>query len=145
MRHHFRHPQAMFNKGSLFYSHCAYFGNFLVFSSYPHHSTIPSLILQSLWNSGMMWITGKTLTNSQNRVRKKSFVGTFCFSNCHIIGLDTGGLVFLVSALLQVFLLFFKKQQNIGPKKASYVYFSQKHCVVSLTRTAAIPLLLFTN
>jgi hypothetical protein len=26
----------------------------------------------------------------------KSFGGTFCFSNCHIIGLDTGGLVFLV-------------------------------------------------
>jgi hypothetical protein len=23
MRHHFRHPQAMFSKGSLFYSHCA--------------------------------------------------------------------------------------------------------------------------
>jgi hypothetical protein len=23
MRHHFRRPQAMFNKGSLFYSHCA--------------------------------------------------------------------------------------------------------------------------
>jgi hypothetical protein len=22
MRQHFRHPQAMFNKGSLFYSHC---------------------------------------------------------------------------------------------------------------------------
>jgi hypothetical protein len=22
MRHHFRHPQAMLNKGSLFYSHC---------------------------------------------------------------------------------------------------------------------------
>jgi hypothetical protein len=22
MRHHFRRPQAMFNKGSLFYSHC---------------------------------------------------------------------------------------------------------------------------
>jgi hypothetical protein len=22
LRHHFRHPQAMFNKGSLFYSHC---------------------------------------------------------------------------------------------------------------------------
>jgi hypothetical protein len=22
MRHHFRHPQAMFNKGSLFYNHC---------------------------------------------------------------------------------------------------------------------------
>jgi hypothetical protein len=40
----------------------------------------------------MMWITGKT--NSQNRLRKKSFGGTFCFSNCP---LDTGGLVFLVS------------------------------------------------
>jgi hypothetical protein len=24
MHHHFRHPQAMFNKGSLSYSHCAY-------------------------------------------------------------------------------------------------------------------------
>jgi hypothetical protein len=33
----------------------------------------------------------KKLTNSRNRVRKKSFGGTFCFSNCHIIG------VFLVS------------------------------------------------
>jgi hypothetical protein len=41
------------------------------------------------------------LTNSQNRVRKKSFGGTFCFSNCHIIRLDTGGLVFLVSAINQ--------------------------------------------
>jgi hypothetical protein len=40
----------------------------------------------------------KKITNSRNRVRKKSFGGTFCFSNCHIIGLDTGGLVFLVSA-----------------------------------------------
>jgi hypothetical protein len=39
------------------------------------------------------------ITNSQNRVRKKSFGGTFCFSNCHIIRLDTGGLVFLVSVL----------------------------------------------
>jgi hypothetical protein len=39
----------------------------------------------------------KKLTNSRNGVRKKSFGGTFCFSNCHIIGLDTGGLVFLVS------------------------------------------------
>jgi hypothetical protein len=39
----------------------------------------------------------KKLTNSRNRVRKKSFGGTFCFSNCHIIRLDTGGLVFLVS------------------------------------------------
>jgi hypothetical protein len=46
----------------------------------------------------MMWITGKKLTNSRNRDRKKSFGGTFCFSNCHIIWLDTGGLVFLVSA-----------------------------------------------
>jgi hypothetical protein len=26
MRHHFRHPQAMFNKGSLFYSHCVITG-----------------------------------------------------------------------------------------------------------------------
>jgi hypothetical protein len=26
MRHHFRHPQAMLNKGSLFYSHCAFDG-----------------------------------------------------------------------------------------------------------------------
>jgi hypothetical protein len=39
----------------------------------------------------------KKLTNSRNRVRKKSFGGEFCFSNRHIIGLDTGGLVFLVS------------------------------------------------
>jgi lipocalin len=39
----------------------------------------------------------KKVTNSRNRVRKKSFGGTFCFSNCHIIALDTGGLVFLVS------------------------------------------------
>jgi hypothetical protein len=38
----------------------------------------------------------KKLTKSRNRVRKKCFGGTFCFSNCHIIGLDTGGLVFLV-------------------------------------------------
>jgi hypothetical protein len=27
----------------------------------------------------------KKVTNSRNRVRKKSFEGTFCFSNCHII------------------------------------------------------------
>jgi hypothetical protein len=39
----------------------------------------------------------KNITNSQNSVRKKSFGGTFTFSNCHIIGLDTVGLVFLVS------------------------------------------------
>jgi hypothetical protein len=37
------------------------------------------------------------ITNSPIGVRKKSFGGTFCFSNCHIIRLDTGGLVFLVS------------------------------------------------
>jgi hypothetical protein len=40
----------------------------------------------------------KNITNSPKSVRKKSFGGTFCFSNCHIIRLDTGGLVFLVSA-----------------------------------------------
>jgi hypothetical protein len=39
----------------------------------------------------------KNITNSQNRVRKKSFGGTFCLSNCHKIGLDTEGKVFLVS------------------------------------------------
>jgi hypothetical protein len=39
----------------------------------------------------------KNITNSQNSARKKSFGGTFTFSNCHLIGLDTGGLVFLVS------------------------------------------------
>jgi hypothetical protein len=37
------------------------------------------------------------ITNSQNRVRKKKIGGTLCFSNCHIIRLDKGGLVFLVS------------------------------------------------
>jgi hypothetical protein len=44
-----------------------------------------------------MWITVKT--NSQNSVRKKSFGGTFSFSNCHIIdslGLDNGSLVLIV-------------------------------------------------
>jgi hypothetical protein len=40
------------------------------------------------------------ITNSQNRVRKKSFGGTFCFSNCHIIRLDTGGLVFLANDMI---------------------------------------------
>jgi hypothetical protein len=42
-------------------------------------------------------LSWKNITNSQNSVRKKSFGGTFTFSNCHIIGLDTVGLVFLVS------------------------------------------------
>jgi hypothetical protein len=37
------------------------------------------------WNDVDNW---KKLTNSRNRVRKKKF----CFSNCHLIGLDTGGL-----------------------------------------------------
>jgi hypothetical protein len=35
---------------------------------------------------------------SQNIVREKSFGGTFTFSNCHIIGLDTGSLVLIVFA-----------------------------------------------
>jgi hypothetical protein len=38
----------------------------------------------------------KNITNSQNSVRKKSFGGTFTFSNCHIIGSDTGSLVLIV-------------------------------------------------
>jgi hypothetical protein len=38
-------------------------------------------------------------TKSQNIVRKKSFGGTFTFSNCHIMGLHTGGLVFIVYGL----------------------------------------------
>jgi hypothetical protein len=42
----------------------------------------------------------KKLTNSRNRVRKKSFGGTFCFSNCHIIRLDTGGLSGILKRLL---------------------------------------------
>jgi hypothetical protein len=42
-------------------------------------------------------LSWKNITNSQNSVRKKSFGGTFTFSSCHIIGLDTVGLVFLVS------------------------------------------------
>jgi hypothetical protein len=42
-------------------------------------------------------LSWKNITNSQNSVRKKNFGGTFGFSNCHIIRLDTGGRVFLVS------------------------------------------------
>jgi hypothetical protein len=38
----------------------------------------------------------KNITNCQNSVRKKSFGGTFSFSNCHIIGLDNGSLVLIV-------------------------------------------------
>jgi hypothetical protein len=40
----------------------------------------------------------KNITNSQHSVRKKSFGGTFTFSNCHIIGLDNGSLVLIVFA-----------------------------------------------
>jgi hypothetical protein len=38
----------------------------------------------------------KNIINSQNSVRKKGFGGKFTFSNCHIIGLDTGSLVQIV-------------------------------------------------
>jgi hypothetical protein len=60
-----------------------------------------------LLNSGMMWIVdnSKNITNSQNSVRKKSFGGTFSFSNCHIIGLDTGSLVLIVFGLYRVYIL----------------------------------------
>jgi hypothetical protein len=47
----------------------------------------------------------KNITNSHNSVRKKSFGGTIGFSNCHIIRLDTGGLVFLVSVYGQGLIL----------------------------------------
>jgi hypothetical protein len=46
-----------------------------------------------LFNSGLVdnW---KNITNYQTRKKaKKSFGGTFSFSNCHITGLDTGSLV----------------------------------------------------
>jgi hypothetical protein len=48
----------------------------------------------------MKWITGKT--DTQNSVRKKSFGGTFTFSNCHIIGLDTGSNIHFVVVVLVV-------------------------------------------
>jgi hypothetical protein len=44
----------------------------------------------------------KNITNSQNSVRKKSFEGTFTFSNCHIIGSDTGSLVLIVFGCVNV-------------------------------------------
>jgi hypothetical protein len=55
------------------------------------------------WNDGDNW---KNIANSQNSVRKKSFGGTFSFSNCHIriIGLDIGSLVLIVFANLWLFL-----------------------------------------
>jgi hypothetical protein len=37
-------------------------------------------------------------SNAKYSVRNKSFEGTFSFSNCHIIGLDNGSLVLIVSA-----------------------------------------------
>jgi hypothetical protein len=40
-------------------------------------------------------------SNSQNSVRQKSFGGRFTFSNCHIIGLDTGSLVLFVFDYIQ--------------------------------------------
>jgi hypothetical protein len=61
------------------------------------------------------------ITNSQNRVRKKSFGGTFCLSNCHIIRLDTGGLVFLVSGQTSIFLkIFLEVDQSGGGTKRSW-------------------------
>jgi hypothetical protein len=44
----------------------------------------------------------KNITNSQNSVRKFFFGGIFTFSNCHIIGLDTGSIqaVSVMSILL---------------------------------------------
>jgi hypothetical protein len=43
-----------------------------------------------------------TFTHSQNQGQEKSFGGTFTFSNCHIIGLDTGSLVLIVFVVLQL-------------------------------------------
>jgi fatty acid desaturase len=43
----------------------------------------------------------KNITNSQISVRKKCFGGTFTFSKCHIIGLDTGNLVLIVFVTCQ--------------------------------------------
>jgi hypothetical protein len=79
-----------------------YFGNLLCFSNSGHHSTIlqtkqkfmPQKI--RLLGGGLIFSAKSAKRNSQNSVRKKSFGGKFTFSNCHIIGLDTVGLVFLV-------------------------------------------------
>jgi hypothetical protein len=72
------------------------------------------------------------ITNSQNRVRKKSFGGTFCFSNCHIIRLDTGGLVFLVSGLAMLFgpaFVSFRDQKR-APKLQGCVIVALQSCVI---------------
>jgi hypothetical protein len=37
MRHHFRHPQAMYHKGSLFYSHCGWMAGAGCMQG-PHHA-----------------------------------------------------------------------------------------------------------
>jgi hypothetical protein len=64
------------------------------------------------WNDVDSW---KNIRNSQNVVRKKSFVGTFSFLNCHIIGLHSGSLVLIV---FEFFLLkFFDKEQLCGKQK----------------------------
>jgi hypothetical protein len=42
MRHHFRRPQAIFNKGSLFYSHCVFY--------YITRQYTDSLCIISLWS-----------------------------------------------------------------------------------------------
>jgi hypothetical protein len=45
----------------------------------------------------------KNITNSQNSVRKKSFGGTFSFSNCHIkIGVDNGSVDCLCNYLRNI-------------------------------------------
>jgi hypothetical protein len=59
-------------------------GNFKDFLTYKSYFTVPNEIV---WNDVDNW---KNITNSQNSVRKK------VFSNCHIIGLDTGSLVLIV-------------------------------------------------
>jgi hypothetical protein len=63
----------------------------------------------------MMWITGKTKQIPKIVSEKKSFGGTFCFSNCHIIGLDTGVVVFLVSVLTCYIkcAVIYKKNENL--------------------------------
>jgi hypothetical protein len=81
-----------------------------------------------LFGCGIVEWCGYLEKHSQNRVRKKGFGRTFCFSNCHIIGLDTGGLVFLVSVCnncapavynffkkkIQIFFKFLPASQDAG-------------------------------
>jgi hypothetical protein len=61
MRHHFRHPQAMFNKGSLFYSHCAVVvTKQLSEHYYLSHATFPfhrdRLLTQKFLQKKTMWL-----------------------------------------------------------------------------------------